>query len=572
MAGVRQLSMKILFESPGIAVKLNILIQLVLIVVLSFAHYWVMEHFKKEILDGAERRAALSADGIINGMNMLMLTGMISDPGNRRLLIDKMGKSDNVKELRIIRAKQVQEQFGHGLPEEQIMDAMDRRVIESKQTEFQLSDDDGTPTLRTVVPFIASTDFRGTNCLTCHHVETGSVNGAASITIDLTRDYAAIKRTQIKLWAGQLLLHILLFFSISWLIRKLFQPIVRLQQTMETLQATGSMEQFTPIELKQRHRDEIGKLTDAFNQMSESLCDSEKSMRLASAIYQSNANAILVTDEKNLIMDVNPAFTRLTGYTLDEVAGKDPRLMQSGRHDNHFYREMWRAINEEGHWQGEIWDKRRDGVIYVKSSNITRLCNPDGTVYRYVAQFSDITEKKEKEELIQWQANYDPLTNLPNRRLFHDRLKQAIKLAHRTGLPLALLFIDLDHFKEINDTLGHANGDALLMETARRMIACVREADTVARLAGDEFTIILPELGDVSQIRRIAANIVAQLAQPFYFMNDETGHHISASLGIALYPDDASDFDKLLKCADKAMYAAKAAGRNRFLYYSESGQ
>ena len=204
--------------------------------------------------------------------------------------------------------------------------------------------------------------------------------------------------------------------------------------------------------------------------------------------------------------------------------------------------------------------------------NIIALRNPDGSVYRYVAQFSDITEKKEKDELIQWQANYDPLTNLPNRRLFRDRLKQAIKLAHRTGLPLALLFIDLDHFKEINDTLGHSIGDALLMEAARRMTACVREADTVARLAGDEFTIILPELGDVSQVRRIAANIVEQLALPFYFMNDEAEHHISASAGIALYPFDATDFETLLKCADKAMYAAKGAGRNRYLYFSESGQ
>ena len=225
-----------------------------------------------------------------------------------------------------------------------------------------------------------------------------------------------------------------------------------------------------------------------------------------------------------------------------------------------------------GHWQGEIWDKRKDGELFAKLANIIVLRNKDNSIYRYVAQFSDITEKKHKDEMIHWQANYDPLTNLPNRRLFHDRLGQAIKMAHRKELPLALLFIDLDHFKEINDQCGHANGDTLLMEAAQRLSSCVREADTVARLGGDEFTVILPDLGDTPQINRIAENIIEKLAQPFYFLNDETGHHISASIGIAIYPQDTTTLDGLLKCADKAMYAAKGAGRNRYLYFSESGQ
>ncbi|MFA6972160.1 MAG: diguanylate cyclase [Gallionella sp.] len=542
-----------------------------LIVLLSFAHFWIMEHIEDEILDGAERRATVSADGIINGMNMLMITGMISDSDNRRLFIKKMAASKDVKELRIIRAKQVQDQFGPGLPEEQVVDDMDRRVMKSKQPDFLLNEDRNAPTLRTVVPFIASTNYRGTNCLTCHKVEAGSVNGAASITIDMTEDFNAIERTQEKLWLGQILLQILLLFAARWLIRRFMQPIVKLQSTMEATQQTGSMEHFVPITLKDGNQDEIGKLTIAFNRMSEALCNSEKSMRLAASIYQSNADAIVVTDENNLIVDVNPAFTRITGYTPDEVIGKNPRLMQSGRHDIHFYRKMWRSILDKGHWQGEIWDKRRDGELYAKSVNIIALRHEDGSIYRYVAQFSDITEKKEKDELMHWQANYDPLTNLPNRRLFQDRLGQAIKLAHRTELQLALFFIDLDYFKEINDTLGHANGDALLMEVSRRISSCVREADTVARLGGDEFTVILPELGDISQTKRIAEEIVEKMAQPFFFVNNDTGYHISASIGIALYPQDASDLTGLIRCADMAMYAAKAAGRNNFIYYSKSG-
>lgn len=564
--------MKDYWNSLGIVIKLNIPIQILLVVALSFAHFWVMERIKGELLEGARRRAMVSADGVINGMNMLMVTGKISDPDNRRLYIKKMGATDDIKELRIIRAKQVQDQFGIGLPEEQAMDDMDRRAITSKQGQFLLTQNKNAPTLRAVIPFIASKDFRGTNCLACHHVKVGSVNGAASITIDLTKDYKAIKRIKDSLWFGQILLQILLFIAISWLISRFMRPIKKLQSTMESMQHSGSLEMFVPIALEKGGRDEVGELTGAFNQMSEALSSSEKSMRLAALIYQSNANAIVVTDANNRIVDVNPAFTRATGYSRDEVLGKDPKLMKSGRHDKAFYQQMWQAILEQGQWQGEIWDRHKSGGIYIKTISIVVLRNADGSVYRHVAQFTDITEKKEKYDLIQWQANYDPLTNLPNRRLFADRAGQAIKMAHRTKFPVALLFLDLDHFKEINDNLGHANGDALLMEAARRISGCVREADTVSRLGGDEFTVIMPEVGDVTQAERVANKIVQEMARPFFFVNDETGYHISASVGIAIYPGDATTLEGLLRCADTAMYEAKSEGRNRFKCYSKFNQ
>ena len=561
--------MKNWWYSLGIASKLNIPIQLMLIVVLSFAHFWVMGLIKEEMLDGAKIRASVSADGVINGMNMLMVTGSISDPANRQLFIRKMGASEGVKELRIIRAKQVQDQFGPGLPEEQARDEMDRNAITSKQTQFALIQDGSVPVLRTVKPFIVSTNFRGTNCLACHHVEVGSVNGAASITIDMTDDFNAVQQTRFFLIVGQLVLQILLFFSISWLIRRFGRPLYKLQSAMEAMQISGSMEQFHPIELDHDGQDELGKLTQSFNRMSEALYDSEKSMKLASSIYLSNADAIVVTDEKNLIVDVNPAFTNITGHAREEVIGKDPKIMKSGRHNKEFYKKMWESINTQGHWQGEIWDRHKDGSLYVKATNIVVLHHKDGTVYRYVAQFSDITDQKEKDELIHWQANYDPLTNLPNRRLFHDRLGQAIKMAHRTKFPVGLLFIDLDHFKEINDALGHAVGDALLMEAATRIGSCLREADTVSRLGGDEFTVILPEIGDKAQAMRIAQKIVGEMASPFFFVNNENAYHISASVGIAAYPEDASTVESLLRCADKAMYSAKSKGRNCFVCYSE---
>lgn len=565
---MRQQAIKDYWGSLGIVTKLNIPIQAILVVVLSSAHFWVMAHISEEILGGAERRAAVSADGVINGMNMLMVTGKISDSGNRRLFIKKMGASEGVKELRIIRARQVQDQFGAGLPEEQARDDMDRRAITSKQAQFLLEKNPAAPTLRAVVPFIVSTDFRGTNCLACHHVEAGSVNGAASITIDMSRDFNAIKRTRDMLWIGQAVLQILLFFSIGWLIRTFMRPIKELQATMEAMRVKGSTEQFVPVE--KGSRDEVGELTGAFNQMSASLSNSEKSMKLAASIYQSNTDAIVVTDENNLIVDVNPAFTRTTGYSREEAIGKDPKFMQSGRHDKEFYRQMWHAILTQGHWQGEVWDRHKDGGVYVKLINIVVLRHADGSVYRHVAQFSDITRQKEMAELINWQANYDPLTNLPNRRLFHDRLSQAIKMTYRTKVPAALLFIDLDHFKEINDSLGHTTGDALLMDAARRISSCVREADTVSRLGGDEFTVILPEIGDLTQPQRIAGKIIQEMARPFFFLDDETPYFISASIGIAIYPDDATTLEGLLKCADTAMYAAKARGRNRYSSYSDS--
>jgi diguanylate cyclase (GGDEF)-like protein/PAS domain S-box-containing protein len=295
--------------------------------------------------------------------------------------------------------------------------------------------------------------------------------------------------------------------------------------------------------------------------------------QLAAKIYQASSEAIMVTDENNRIIEINPAFTRITGYTLEEVAGKNPNILQSGKHDKEFYRVMWQAILNEGGWQGEIWDRRKNGMLYAKWATINVLYHTDGSVYRHVAQFSDITEKKQQDELILRQASFDTLTGLPNRRLFRDRLEIEIKKAdkNRAGLPLALLYLDLDRFKEINDTLGHAKGDILLVEAARRIRKCVRETDTVARLGGDEFTVILPEVGDQSQPERIALAISGELEKPFDLGDGHIGY-VSASVGITLYPNDAGNYEELVKHADQAMYAAKSLGRNRFSFFTASMQ
>ena len=293
-------------------------------------------------------------------------------------------------------------------------------------------------------------------------------------------------------------------------------------------------------------------------------------LQLASSVYQHSDEAIVVTDAANRIVAVNPAFTRLTGYTAKEVIGRDPGLLSAGRTPRAEYESMWRALAATGQWQGEIWNRRKNGEDYAEWLTINTLRNAAGEIHRYIAMFSDITEKKRTEELVWRQANYDSLTGLPNRNLFYDRLHQEVRKIQRSKLLLALLFIDLDRFKEVNDALGHDAGDALLKEAAARIAACVRDSDTVARLGGDEFTVVLPGLADIGRVEEVARAIIDHLAQPFQLAGQPA--YVSASIGIALYPTDADDAESLLKSADQAMYAAKEAGRNGFSYFTDSMQ
>ena len=312
----------------------------------------------------------------------------------------------------------------------------------------------------------------------------------------------------------------------------------------------------------------IGVVGSARNVTQQRLADEK--LRLASLVLENSSEAMMITDETERIVDVNPAFTKLTGYTLQEVIGENPALLHSGRQSPDFYRSMWREIESTGRWQGEIWNQRKNGEVYAEWLTINTFFHDDGSVRRRVALFSDITERKKSEELIWSQANFDVLTQLPNRRMFRDRLAQDLRKASRSNQKLALLFLDLDRFKEVNDTLGHQKGDHLLVEAARRIATCVRGSDTVARLGGDEFTIILNELDDSTAAERIAENIIQVLRQPFQLGADIA--HVSASLGITIFPDDSSDLDELIKHADRAMYVAKSSGRNRFSYFTRAMQ
>ncbi len=296
----------------------------------------------------------------------------------------------------------------------------------------------------------------------------------------------------------------------------------------------------------------------------------EEALQLAALVYQNSSEGMLVTDGDNRIIAINPAFISMTGYQSDEVLGKDPSMLGSQRQDQMFYQTMWESIFKTGKWQGEIWNRRKNGDEYAEWLTINTIYNQDGSVHRRVALFSDITDKKRTDALIWNQANFDTLTQLPNRRLFRDRLEMDLRKAHRDSALLGLLFIDMDRFKEVNDTLGHHMGDELLIQAAHRIQRCVRESDSVARLGGDEFTVILPDLNDIADIGRISNSIIETLAKPFQLGEDQA--YISASIGITVYPEDATTVEDLLKNADQAMYEAKRAGRNRYSYFTASMQ
>jgi len=292
----------------------------------------------------------------------------------------------------------------------------------------------------------------------------------------------------------------------------------------------------------------------------------EEQMQLAAMVYLNSSEAMMVTDAKGTIITVNPAFTTVTGYTADEVIGRAFAKAVGDLHDQAFYKTVLRVINTNGHWAGEISGRRKNGEDCIQWVTINSILNESGGVHRRVALIADITDRKKSEELIWRQANFDPLTGLPNRNMFLDRLNQEIKKAFRRGQRVALMFLDLDRFKDVNDSMGHFMGDVLLKEAARRIAGCVRESDSIARLGGDEFTVILGELDHVDSVDRIAGAILQRLAEPFRLGNETA--YISGSIGIALYPDDAMDTEALLKNADQAMYAAKNLGRDQYHYFT----
>jgi diguanylate cyclase (GGDEF)-like protein/PAS domain S-box-containing protein len=292
----------------------------------------------------------------------------------------------------------------------------------------------------------------------------------------------------------------------------------------------------------------------------------EESLRQSAAVFEHTSEGVVITDTAPRIVAVNRAFANITGYAEAEALGQNPSLLKSGRHDPDFYRQMWQAINRDGTWRGEIWNRRKDGETYPQWLNISCVREDSGTVSHYVGVFSDITAIKRSQAELERLAHRDALTGLPNRLLFRSRLEHAMLRADRNRGMIAVLFVDLDGFKHINDSFGHTAGDRVLHEVASRFGKSVRREDTVARLGGDEFTVLVEDLRDETGASALAGKLIQAMTAPILLEQQEV--FVTVSVGIAIYPRDGDSIEALLGNADAAMYRAKQAGRNRYRYYT----
>lgn len=361
-----------------------------------------------------------------------------------------------------------------------------------------------------------------------------------------------------------------LFFAwLGWLLAgRISQPIANISLAANKI-ADGNLEYaLQPMQ----GNDEVARLSTAIQNMVINLTHeisqrrtAEAGLRLSAKVFESNTEAIMVTDSENNIVQVNRAFIETTGYSEEEVLGKNPRILASGRQSKEFYKDFYASLNRNDKWRGEIWNKRKSGEIYPEWTSINILRDNAGNIANYIAVFMDITDRKKEEDRIQYLANYDVLTGLPNRHLLDDRFDQNIKLACRHQTKMAVMFIDLDHFKNINDSLGHNIGDELLKIVSERLSSCLRRSDTLARQGGDEFVALLGDLNSEDEATLVAEKMIESLCGEFVISEYQLS--ITPSIGLSIYPNDGETAVQLLRNADLAMYRAKEGGRNRFQYY-----
>lgn len=308
-------------------------------------------------------------------------------------------------------------------------------------------------------------------------------------------------------------------------------------------------------------------LREALAQRDDALRRSKQNLHLAEQVIEHAQEGIIITDRQGVVMRVNPAFSQLTGYQEADIVGNEMSLLSSGHHPKAFYRKMWQALMQKGVWTGEIWNRKKNGELFLEWLTITAIYDDTDNVCNYTGLFRDITEDRRHEEQIRQLAYFDELTKLPNRRLFNDRLGMAIASAKRHQKKLAIMFIDIDHFKRINDTLGHNAGDWILKELANRLKGLIRIEDTLARLGGDEFVMLLPSIDDYLDIEVLGHRVAAAIKQPFHYKGETL--HITVSIGTSLYPNDGHSVEDLLKHADTAMYSVKSNGRNGLQHFHE---
>ncbi|MBE9525508.1 MAG: diguanylate cyclase [Proteobacteria bacterium] len=291
--------------------------------------------------------------------------------------------------------------------------------------------------------------------------------------------------------------------------------------------------------------------------------------RLLASVFANSQEGILITDKDNRIIDVNSACLKLTGYTREEVLGNDPRLYSSDKHPPEFYKKMWQSLKKMGHWNGEIWNRKKSGEIYSERLSIDTVTNNKGELQHYVAVFYDMTYIKKHEAELEYIAYNDALTQLPNRLLLHDRMQQALSNARRSEKILAVCYLDLDGFKPVNDSFGHKAGDMVLIEVARRLRNSMRSGDTTARIGGDEFILLMTNFASIPELKKVLDRILMSISQPYVFADEieEKINSISVSIGVTTFPADDGEADILLRHADQAMYIAKQQGKNQYHFF-----
>ena len=293
------------------------------------------------------------------------------------------------------------------------------------------------------------------------------------------------------------------------------------------------------------------------------LREADAAIRLSASVFEASTDGIMVTDAQGTILSINAAFTTLTGYSADEAVGQNTRILKSGRHDAAFFEAMFSQLAQTGQWKGEVWSQRKDGSIYLEELSISAICNDTGDITRYVAVCADITDQWDKTQLLRHMALHDSLTGLPNRVLLMERLMQLMAMSVREPRQIALMFLDLDGFKRVNDTWGHDMGDHVLQTSAKRLQGLLRPCDTVARLGGDEFVVLLDNPSSRDSVGLVAARVIREINEPI-MLNGQTVH-VGTSIGISkLHSPADMSAEALLKLADDAMYASKAAGKNTF--------
>ncbi|MBF0275556.1 MAG: diguanylate cyclase [Nitrospinae bacterium] len=292
-------------------------------------------------------------------------------------------------------------------------------------------------------------------------------------------------------------------------------------------------------------------------------------LKLAESVFENSIEGILVTDVNGVIKKVNPSFAKTTGYSAEEAIGKKPNILRSDRHSTAFYKDLWKSILNDGEWQGEIWNRRKNGEVYPQHMTITAIKNNEGKTVQFSSIFYDITELKRNEEDMKHRAYHDALTDLPNRLLFEDRIHMALNRVKRHhGHQIAIMFMDLDGFKAVNDSYGHGTGDELLQEVAQRLSKIMREEDTVSRLGGDEFTMLFQEIDGRKDMKQVAERILSSISAPFLIKDKNIS--VGISIGISLYPDDGDTKELLMKKADDAMYEVKKSGKNSYAFFDEA--